>query len=544
MSSFEQDYREAMEELYLSAGSFGTIAASLGTPRANESIPTAQVSWNQQDKLTVFEINPRFFHDLTPRERGAIIAHETYHVLLGHLQEASDPYYRNTQTRIYAQECIINDGLPSSTGLPLPLGSDEARPCLGPEMFGADFSYFTTRQGYDYIMGRNKEEESKDDASPSATPSSGDGKSQGEQSDSSQEQDPSENEPAGNEQQDSPESDGSNTPENSLEDTDEDGAEDSESGTDEPLKDEANQGDTETAPGGGEGEESHSDTSEPSEAGKMTPGTLCGGVEMNGGDPQEIKQSISNSMKHALSQMSKEEIQELSDEITDMLVNAGIGGSIIGTNDAGSLIVAKESTLNVNWRKILERVNPKVKDYGKRKRGDDWTRPNPRYVSIYPKVVLPRALPSKPQSKGKGDSLPTIIVALDLSYSIPRELVKDLLALVQDTPEDLVRAIPVTWSDYPKEYDQEKREIVKAGGTDVTNLYHWCINRGKELGITNPHVFVITDGETSFYGKVDREYIRSKWHWCLINPRDESSLRRNFKQYLTEKNVHHLSDFH
>lgn len=548
MTSFEREYREAMDELYASAGSFGNIAARLGVPRANESIPTAQVSWNPQEKLTTFEINPEFFHGLTPRQRGAVIAHEAYHVLLGHLLEAGDPYYKNHHARTLAQECIINDGLSSSTGLPLPLNVEGAHPCLGTELFGADFSYFTTRQGYDYIMqDREDEEREKGEEGGSTSPSESDvseEKGGGNAKEESSSNGNGESEEKGEEEESddsavaengvSNEADESSTPTPSAPESED---------TSTPESEEKN-GESPQSPSEGS-KEAHSSTatSDASTGGREASGTLCGGVELNGGDPQEVKEAVAQAVQQAMDEMSDDEIQNLSDEVSDMLINSGASGDSFGLGKAGNLITAKASEINVSWRKILEKVNPEVKNYGRRKRGDDWTRPNPRYVSIYPDVVIPRSMPHKPHGKGKGDSVPTIIVALDLSYSIPRELVNDLLAMVNDTPDELVRAIPVTWSDEPEEYDEATGKIVAPGGTNVTALYHWCLDKGKSLGIPDPHVFVITDGECSFYGPVDTKYLREKWHWCCIRPKDEKSLQRYFSKYLTEHNVHHLKDF-
>ena len=103
--------------LSLSSRAFSNMVQRLGYPISNEGIPTAQVQLNMDEQRIEFLINPNFIAELSDSDIAAVLAHEAYHVLLDHLSEMADEdTYPLRAILIDAQECIINDSLPSSVG--------------------------------------------------------------------------------------------------------------------------------------------------------------------------------------------------------------------------------------------------------------------------------------------------------------------------------------------------------------------------------------------------------------------------------------------
>lgn len=486
-SDFLEDYAEGMDALYNSAETIARFASALGIPKANAEIKTARVTWNRKSQKTTFEINPEFFSRLTAGERGAIIAHEAYHVLLSHFEEILDPYYEDQFALEINHECIINDGLYGAVGLKLPedLGRGET-PCFGMRIFNQDFSYFSTREGYDFIMSLPKEDDEK---------------------------------------------------------RNDDDQEDKEEITPDGLSDDSSQGENGVNQPGEKSSSNATDASDEEgldDSGNMPKQHQCGGISVAEEDVEDMAEQVKEALKKALDETEG----DVPDEILDAAADMDIDTSSYGSGAISSPINAPTITMEVNWRKLLTEINPKVKNYGKKKIEETWTKPERRYVSVYPDVIIPSRVHDAKNNKGKGDSIPTLIIGLDLSYSIPRELVSDLLALVHETPQELVRAIPVTWSDYVMEYDESVGKIVPAGGTNINAFYKWCISKAEELKVKNPDVLVITDGECNFSSQlVDKQYVLNKWRWCAIQPRDKTTIERKFQGFVDPRKILTLNDF-
>lgn len=451
-SSFNEDYERGLDMLYASSKIFGSLANSIGTPVANEEIPTARVAFNTDTKKISFEVNPDFINPLTDDQIAAVIAHETYHVLLDHLSELSEPEYTDRSALIDAHECIINDALESNVGVRLP---EDIGIRYGTELYNQDFSYFTTKQGYDFIV-KNKDNK-----------------------------------------EESPENNEGSSEDNAREDDDSKGF------------------------------------------------FNCGGVYVPEEFADDFREAIKVSIKDTVDEVDEDQIDDDLKDVLDEFVSMSYS---VNDNSSGFVKATIESGMNMNWFKILSRINPKINTSGKKRTETTWMKPPRRLLSVYPEVIIPEVVHERKDPRGAGDSLPTIIVALDLSYSIPRNLVQKLVNLVDEVPEAFFKPIPVTWSDYVLPYDNKSKRVVPSNGTNINAVYEYAQKITKEKG-SAPYVFVISDGQCSFshYSriKIDKDYLNNQWYWCAIKDNDVHNITKYFVNsgHADKSKVYKLSDF-
>lgn len=492
---FFQDYRRGMESLYSSAPIFANFSQALGHPEKTEEIPTAYVSYDKASDRVSFFLNPHYIRDLTDSQIGAVIAHETYHVLLQHLSEvADDASYPDRATLIEAHECIINDGLEDNVGLRLPDG------CIyGTERHDQDFSWFTTRQGYDFLQKDKDDPEETDDSESDNGES--DGESSGSGSGSSSDQTDGQNESGG-------------------------GTGDSDSSADE----------SEAGEDGSGGESTEGDKADGEGAAGGQP-FHCSGPKV---DPEDVD---------AFNRAAKKMIQDTLDDLTDPLPTdlsdalSDFDQKSFGLGDGGEVFVAKTDGMNLNWKSLLAVINPKVNSAGRNVPKANWGRIPRKLVSAYPTVVLPTREVNTPDPNKDGRDLPTLVVALDLSQSIPRHLVNDLVGLVDQVPTEHIISHPVTWAGSVVPWDPDRR-MTASGGTYIDKLYTYVKNLSKEIG-KDPYVLVITDGECSFEQGVDSKLLKEKWFWAGIRPNDVYEITRKFVQrgHADKNHVYKLDDF-
>jgi len=129
-----------------------------------------------------------------------------------------------------------------------------------------------------------------------------------------------------------------------------------------------------------------------------------------------------------------------------------------------------------------------------------------------------------------------VIIALDLSGSIPKELINHMVALADTLPQDIMTAVPVTWSDSVHEYYIDY-QVVETGGTDFNNLVRWVQNYSKENKV-DPYVICITDGGFSNYSVINnKQWMDSRWHMVGIDNRSSFQMETRFK------NVYNIGNF-
>lgn len=462
MNSFMEDYQRGMDHLDMVSPIFAKFVRGMGLPIANPDIPTARVVWDEMSKRISFEMSPDFTATLDDESMAAAMAHETYHVLLDHLKEVRDRnQYPQAKVLQIAHECIINDGLQGNVGVSLPHGF-----WSGVEKFQQDFSYFSTKQAYDFIL--NQEQDNSGD---------GDSEADGEEGD-------------------------------------------------------------------GSGGQSSSDgsSSDSSESGSGTQG--CGGFEFKDMNPDDLKNFQDAVKKIFKAVVDDVGVDNMPDELADMAEE--VLGSAAGRGTHSTMFHAPDRTANMelDWAEILTIINPRINSRGKTMPKETWRRVPRRLTSIYPEVILPERKTQLDDPFRKGKEIPTFVVALDLSYSIPRELVNTLMKLVESVPTDIISPRAVTWSDDVEEYDERKR-IVRPGGTHIDNVYRYAKKVAEEIG-SDPYVLVITDGQCNFGNHVNKDYLQERWFWCAIQPQDEYAIKTNFVYagHANERYVYKLSDLH
>jgi predicted metal-dependent peptidase len=189
----------------------------------------------------------------------------------------------------------------------------------------------------------------------------------------------------------------------------------------------------------------------------------------------------------------------------------------------------------MNWNQLLAKINPKVLEAGKKTKVKyDWTTQNRRMISVYPRAIIPKVKTKDPKNSDKGDSLPVLVIALDLSGSIPRTLVKMLQGLLEDIPEKLIKAYPCTWGSYLEPY--VPGGPLMSGGTDIDAVSRY-VQQIKEETNTNPYVLVITDGE--FHAGFARP--GKDWYFMAI---DDRTYNGECKYHAKdEDHLYHVKDF-
>jgi predicted metal-dependent peptidase len=507
--TFMDDYARGMDMLHLAARAFAVVASGIGYPIGNPAIPTAQVSVNLNSKRIEFEINPNFIHEMKDSEIAAVIAHETYHVLLGHLGEMADlENYPKREVLIDAQECIINDGLPGNVGFTTPAGTFR-----GLERHDQDFSIFSTQEGYDFIL-QKLEEEADEKASD---PEDGEGESG-----------------AGAPGAGAPGS-GSGKGEKSEDDPTDGGGSGSEEADGEAGEDEAD---------GGDGHDHDAS---------------CGGPQVTGDGADEMSdEEIAEAIKKILGKAVDQAIDEMdakgvdaTPELEEMIEDLKDGGVTVSkTPNYGNpqakdsfAVIDALSGVNMNWVELLKIINPQLKTSGRAKFKDSWHAPRRKMIHSYPQIVLPTRKRLDDPNEKKGDSLPTFVLALDMSGSIPERLLTTLASLAESVPHDKIKAFPITWSDNYKIFDTDRpREICRRGGTRISAVNEYAEKIRKEEGV-DPYVLVITDGGFYMDNNMDRDKVSDKWYWMAIESGDMRQLKSVTRGWTDDEKIFDLKDF-
>lgn len=193
-----------------------------------------------------------------------------------------------------------------------------------------------------------------------------------------------------------------------------------------------------------------------------------------------------------------------------------------------------EAQAALNWARILREINPRILSGNALSRGPGrnkrtFSRLNVSTVAQYPSMVLPGRQSLGGKSTGKGKSLPTIILALDFSYSVESTTNLELVvSLAESIPSTGARVIPVTWADDVVPWDAEERQVAN-GGTDIDEVFKYANSLMKENG-SAPCVIVISDGQFWCDFEKDSEVPFEHYFWVGFTPRD----RESFKSALGE----------
>lgn len=514
--SFKNDYLRGLDALFDYAPHMHSIARCVGLPVANPHIPTAQVSYDPMKSDILFEINPDYISGLSDEEVGFVISHEAYHVLLSHLQESMNTTdYPRRDVLVTAHECIINDTITSTIGLDAPEG------VLAGADHGADFSVFSTRDGYDFLS-QNTEDEQDEQQSQSQQGSGQGGSSNGAGS--------------GSDGSDQTEGAGGSSQQDEGADGDS-GGNGGGSGDDEQEQDEQGSGSGED-----QGDDTESDADD--EQNKDHQHGRCGGIIIDQNTADAFQQAVQKAINDSVKDMQDNGI-DVPDEIVDLMhdIDPTVGGHGFGIgNNTGSMFSNPTDDLNLDWKELLAKINPKVKSAGQKKAAkQSWHAPRRKMMGQYPKVILP-VTRGGDADNGKGAEKPTLILALDMSYSIPTYLIDGLAGMADTIPDDLIAPRPVTWSDYVKEFDTKERHIVSRSGTNIDAVWDYSQKVAKETG-KQPYVLVITDGGCMFYGSAVPETVQKFWYWGAIVASDKQSIKYNMGAHVDPDKVFMVNDF-
>lgn len=555
---FMDDYSRGMDMLRLSSDAFAAFAAGLGYPIPNPSIPTAQVSLNLDTRRIEFEINPDFLHKLKDSDIAAVLGHETYHVLLNHLSEMGDvENFPKRSALIDAHECIINDGLPGNIGFETIKGTYR-----GLERHNQDFSLFSTQEGYDFILQAAEDEQPQDknpedsQKSDSNDPQNGDSSDSGTNDDQKKDEDKSSDEKSDenpDEKKDGNSSDGDGDNESDAPADEDKGDSEKDENSSESGTGDASDDKGEGSPSSGQGDASDNASEDGACHGVRITGEAAEGLD---GDALKelIKEVLGDALNDALAQVDGAplpgDVQEMLDSLeadADIAIpnNDGNSGNGFGMNQGknGFNTVNSLSNMSMNWVNLLAAINPKIKSAGRPKSRDSWHAPRRRMLHSYPSVILPTTRRLDDGNKKKGDSIPTFILALDMSVSIPEKFLGDLAALASSLPENLIKGFPITWSDNFRIFNPERpHEIVPRSGTRIDSVMRYAEKVKLEEGVA-PYVLVITDGQFSMPSYADAEEMKSKWFWMALQTADKREIQKRIGNYVGPKNLFDLKDF-
>lgn len=179
-----------------------------------------------------------------------------------------------------------------------------------------------------------------------------------------------------------------------------------------------------------------------------------------------------------------------------------------------------------DWARLLRDIDPRIASAGS-KRGalagrrtrTTFARPSRKFAWAYPRMVLPSRIASTPEDEG--DSLPTIILAVDQSGSIPTSAVEDSMALAATVPRHAARFIICRWSDRLDEIEDPRSGApLPAPWSGGSTLFHLVVEfaervKRERTGGRDPYVVTVTDGvftPISSAPTIPREH----FHWVRV----------------------------
>lgn len=184
----------------------------------------------------------------------------------------------------------------------------------------------------------------------------------------------------------------------------------------------------------------------------------------------------------------------------------------------------------LNWARILREINPRILSSNTLSRGPGvskrtFSRLNVPTIAQYPRMVLPGRHSLGGTNTGRGNEVPTIILALDFSYSVASTTtLEKIVSLAESVPSSGARVIPVTWADDVAPWNPEERQVAN-GGTNIYKVIQYANNIMEENG-SAPYVIVVSDGQ--FYcdfenhSKIPFEH----YFWVGFTPGDKHCFKR------------------
>lgn len=260
------------------------------------------------------------------------------------------------------------------------------------------------------------------------------------------------------------------------------------------------------------------------------------------GDQEEAKEALEallDGMKGNFADVAKEKSPSTGD---------GGNGSSEGDGGEGHSynLGYDEDDMPVDWAEFLWRVNPRVDirsafDYGmsalSRSRSDWRRQPLYTYGLSTNGAMLPSRRPAfDPQGDGN-DVKPTVVVAVDQSGSLGRDLAEKVMGMAAHIPGDVADVKIVVYASKAAIIDMEGKEpdemMEEAGkhqigyGTSFDNIYLELAKA--ETDFTNTTVINFTDGECEFNNTPD-EIIKN---WVMVDVNTKSSSDEPFTSFFS-----------
>jgi predicted metal-dependent peptidase len=234
--------------------------------------------------------------------------------------------------------------------------------------------------------------------------------------------------------------------------------------------------------------------------------------------------------------------QELADRmaeiglITDAAPRADARGFGAGSQQsAADILMEQNKSLNLNWVEILAQINPKIMESAgdvRRQTKANWAAPRRKMAYAYPNVILPTIKTIDDRDGNTPEKKPTVLLALDFSGSIPRNMTQVLALLARSIPKDLMDVHAYTFSTITVPFDPEVKgyQRTASGGTDFS-----CVERvAKEMQAKDPqknypYVICMTDGEADFNSlKPNEQQLKEQWFWMATDNRGLQVMQRGY----------------
>ena len=211
-------------------------------------------------------------------------------------------------------------------------------------------------------------------------------------------------------------------------------------------------------------------------------------------------------------------------------------------------LMAKANPGKVEWVELLLEVNPdlgKKPGYAPLPTRKDWTRRPARLMHMSSDLVLPSYVPVRDPARAgfSGGAKPKMVLALDLSGSIPSSAAQLMAELARMAPAEKIEVVCCTFSHFalPFDHTSDNNEVAY-GGTDFSVVERFVRSTMKP-GESYPTVVCITDGESSFPDESPTaEQLETKWHWLPVSNGDRRWMERNPQGY--GYGSHHKKIFH
>lgn len=492
-------YDEATEWLDENFPFFLTLVLNLGQPQYCSNIPTMQiVEDNTAIDGFVLQISPDFIEKLTPAEAAGVLGHEALHAILGHLGEASEGYFKDSWSLMASQEMICNDRLVDA-GFVLP----EGNPFYGDAMIGQSTVPYSTFDVYDLVTEKLNNTHDDDNASfnensehISNTSDSDSGSSADSDSDDSKGISDTSKET-------------NNTKNQNIA----------------PIKDASENSDEKPASINKNDLKNLRDQHDMCETLQNITGSLAQAVKDSFDRlADDIRDAMQNDPNSSLARGVDQLTEEMKEDLKLNDYTYAAKSNLAGTERTETLQEAAiRLDTNIEWIKILEKVNPDIlQKKGKRssRTRSSWKAPRRNIAHMYPHVMVPTSVAmGEPNKKNKnGTNKPLVVLALDLSSSIPRELQSVLVGLANKVPLDLMEVECCTFSTQAIPFDPRKtKNRLASGGTSFTCVEQFAREAANKHHLEYPKsIICITDGQASF-GSVRRPKNLEAWTWLKVD---------------------------